>query len=36
MPIIETKFGMICILTILRWIIVMDDSNLEEKSLSEW
>ena len=36
MPIIETKFGIICILTNLWWNIVMDDWNLDEKSLSTW
>ena len=31
MPIIETNFSIFCILTILKWNIVMDDWNLDEK-----
>ena len=36
MPIIETKLGVVCILTNLWWNIVMDDWNLDEKTLSTW
>ena len=36
MSIIETKFGLLCILTTLWWNIVMDNWNLDEKSLSKW
>ena len=32
MPIIETKFGIFSMLTILQYNIVMDDQNLDEKS----
>ena len=34
MPIIETKFRIICNLTNLWWNIVMDDWHLDEKRLS--
>ena len=36
MPIIETKFGMICILTDLWWNIFMDGWNVDENSLTKW
>ena len=36
MPIVETKFGMICNLTNLWRNIVMDDQNLDGKSLRKW
>ena len=36
MLVTETKFGMICILTSLWWNIVMDDRDLDEKSVSKW
>ena len=36
MPIIEVKFGIICILTDLWWNIVIDGWNLVEKLLSKW
>ena len=36
MPIIETNFGMICIQTNMWWKSVMDDWNLDEKSLNWW
>ena len=36
MPIIETKFGIICIVTNMWWNIVVDDWNLDVRSLSKW
>ena len=34
LPVTETKFGVVCILTFLQWNIVMDDWKLGHKSLS--
>ena len=36
MPITETKFGVLCILTNLWWDVVMVDWNLDGKLLSKW
>ena len=32
----DTKYGIVCILTILEWKFVMDDWNLDELSYGKW